>query len=227
MARTGVLIASAVLLAGAAGGVLVWTGVLKAPSGTSPLAITQSAEDRLVQQMSEAAASGGGYAVTFSQVEAAKWRVAPGHRLERFSVDGGQAVFARLISAAPLDKKTFEWPTQGLSVELPIEFNNRANGKQIEIGIVARSQMGRPPAPMYVVYATRQAGNSGWQEVALGADFEMKTLKYKMPAYEPGFTNKPVLVINADPSGGGGGVELLGIYVKIAADAGEQPSNGP
>jgi hypothetical protein len=68
---------------------------------------------------------------------------------------------------------------------------------------------------MNVVYATRQAGNSGWQAASLGNNFELKQFRYKVPVHEGGYTNQPVLVINADALGGGGGIELLGVYIKI------------
>lgn len=157
----------------------------------------------------------GGFAVTFGQGDAAKWRLAPGHRLERFSLDGGDTVFARLSSLVPLDKNSFEWPTQGLSVELPVELNSRANGKSIEVGVVARAPSGRANASLMAVYATRQAGNSGWQTLPVGGQFEMKTFRYKVPEIPSGYTNPPVLALNADPTGAGGGIELLGIYVKV------------
>lgn len=213
MSRTGYLIVSALIFALAAAGVLVWTNTVQLPISMSP----QSAEKKLVDQMNEAVAGGGGYAVAFGQADVTKWQLGAGHRLERFSVEGGDAVFARLTSGAPLNKETWEWATQGLSTELPVQFNNQTNGKKIEIGIVARMSSANPSKTISVAYATQQAGNSGWQEIALSGDFALKTFTFDVPPLEPGsYTAKPILVIHADSSGGGAAAEILGVYVKQA-----------
>jgi hypothetical protein len=219
MSRTGFLIVGALIFALAAAGVLVWTNNLELPSGILP----QSAEAKLVTQMTGTAGEGG-FAVTFAQRDLKAWQIAPGHRLERFSVDGGDAVFARLTSSSPLDRSTLEWPTQGLSVALPVDLNARSDGKQLEIGVLARAPNSKPATTLSVVYATRQAGNTGWREVPLSGQFELKTIKYNVPHVDGGYTNPPVLVLNADPSGEGGSVEILGVYLKITAP---QAASGP
>lgn len=206
MGRVG-LVAGAAALCFLALTAYFWTDIRRLVSGEL------SAEGKLVAQVVNVS-SVGGFSVTFSQADAKKWYVAPGHRLERLALDSGDAVVARLVSSAPLDMSSLEWPSQGLSVQLPAEFSNRANGKPIEIGIVARAS-GRQRAPLTVVYATRQAGNSGWQQLEVGGQFELKTLSYKVPLVEGGYTNPPVVVINADPSGNNGAIELLGLYIKI------------
>lgn len=211
MSRTGFLVAGALVFALAAAGVLVWTNVLELPSSLLP----QSAEAKLVAKMKDAVAGGGGYAVTFGQADVANWQLGPGHKLERFSVEGGDAVFARLTSAAPLDATTWEWSTQGLSATFPIVFNNQSNGGRVEIGIVARMAASNPSSAMSVVYATQQAGNSGWKVINLGADFALASFTFNVPKVEAGtYTKKPILVINADPTGSGRAVEVLGVYVK-------------
>lgn len=207
MGRMG-LVAGAVALVVAALTAFFWNDIRRLASGEL------SAEGKLVAQVISAG-GGGGFSVTFSQADAKKWQVAQGHRLERFTLESGDAAVARIVSTIPLDMTSTEWPTQGLSVQLPAEFSNRSNGKPIEIGIVARVAAGRQKGPLTVVYATRQAGNSGWQQLEVGGQFELKTLSYKVPPLEGGYTNPPVLVINADPSGNGGGIELIGVYIKI------------
>lgn len=200
MGRVG-LIAAAVALSLVAVGAFFWSDIARLAGG--------SAEGKLVAQVVERG-RGGGYAVTFSGDDAKKWYVAPGHRLERFSLDGGETVFVRLVSTIALDGATFEWHTQGLSVQIPVDFAKRSNGKPIEIGVVARAATGRARAPLTVVYSTRQGGNSGWQQLEAGGQFELKTLSYVVPKREE-YTARPVLVINADPTGNGGGIELLGV----------------
>jgi hypothetical protein len=172
-----------------------------------------SPEAELVARMNEA--TGGGIAVTFAHPDANRWQIAAGHRLEKLSVDRGDAVVARLTSMAPIDAASYEWPSQGLSVSFPPELGNKSNGRSIEIGVLARATPGRPGATLSLAYATRQAGNTGWKHIPLSGQFELKTLKYDVPKREEGYTNSPVLVLNADASGNGGSIELLGVYIKV------------
>ncbi len=172
-------------------------------------------ERELVMRMSETAALSGGYAIMFSGPDSEKWKVAPGHQLEKFSVESGDAAFARLTSSAPLDTKTWNWATQGLSTSLPIEFNNQTNGQKVEIGIVARATAMKSTDAITVAYATQQAGNSGWKKIPVGRDFELFKFVFAVPQIEPGaYTHQPILVVHADATGGGRSAEILGAYVK-------------
>lgn len=210
MSRSGGLAVGAGVLALAAAGVLVGTKFL----GIDLLSMRPS-ERELVMQMSEAAALGGGYAMLFSGPDAEKWKVAPGHQLEKFSVESGDAAFARLTSSAPLDPKSWEWASQGLSTTLPVEFNNQTNGQVVEIGVVARATAMKPTDAISVAYATQQAGNSGWKKIAVSGNFELHKFVFKVPAIEPGaYKTNPILVIHADASGAGRAAEILGVYVK-------------
>jgi hypothetical protein len=214
MNRAGLIIV-ALLLAAAALAVLFWTELGNNLGGQVPFAGTQTNETRLVAQMKNAAA-GGGYAVTFETADAQKWQLGAGHRFERFSVDGG-GVFGRLTSSVPLNGTTWEWNTQGLSTSFPVEFNNRTNGSKVQIGIVARRPATNGSPTLSAVYATQQAGNSGWQELSLGPNFELKTFTFDVPPREPGtYTAQPILVINADKTGSGAAAEVLGVFVKPA-----------
>ena len=214
--RSTYLIAGAIVLALVAAGVLFGTDFFRKNPFHTP-----TEEELLVTQITEAASSGGGVAVTFAARDARLWQLAGGHKLERFSLDGGDAVFARLTSSAPLDPHNFEWPSQGLSVAFPATLNNKSNGLTIEIGIVARRTNARSPGEVAIVYATRQAGNTGWTHLQLTDRFQLKTFTYKVPKVERGYNSTPVLAINADPAGNGGSVEILGVLVRIVA-----PSHG-
>lgn len=161
------------------------------------------------------AVKGGGYSVTFTQADAAKWQIASGHRLERFSVERGDAAFARLSSGISLNRETWEWSTQGLSTTLPVEFNNMTNGRQIEIGVVARAPAVNWSPAIFVVYATQQAGNSGWREIPLTNQLQLTTFVFQVPALEPGaYTANPILVIHADDAGENRSAEILGVYIR-------------
>ena len=144
-----------------------------------------------------------------------EWQVGEGHRLEKFTIDGGTTAFARLTSTVPLNAETWEWSTQGLSTQFPVAFNNKTNGGKLQIGVIARAPATNGSKKISVAYATQQAGNSGWRDIAIGPNFEMNTFTFDVPKRDPGsYTAQPILVINADRSGGGASAEILGIYVK-------------
>lgn len=224
MASKGVLVAGAVLLAAVAAGLFYWTqieqqlsassvGVPAAPSAATQPSASPSSEDKLVSSMMEAAKDGG-FAITFSQKDGGKWKVAGGHRLERFNSGASGPVFARLTSSVPLAWTSNEWPAQGLSVLLPREFAELANGRTIEIGIIARTTSTNGSPYMAAIYATQQAGNSQWKTIKLTPQFEMHKFTYDVPRIEEGYTAEPIVVLHSDMPGTGRAVEVIGLYVK-------------
>jgi hypothetical protein len=205
MGRVG-LIAGAAALSIVAAAAYFWSDIARLAGMAS--------EEQLVADLKTAALEGG-YAVTFAQGDSAKWQVGEGHRLEKFSVDSGTTSFARLTSSIPLNADTWEWSTQGLSTLFPVQFNNKTNGGKIQIGIIARAPATNGSKAISIVYATQQAGNSGWRDFKLGPHFEMSTFVFDVPKRDPGsYTAQPILVVNADRSGAGASAEILGIYVK-------------
>ncbi len=205
MGRVG-LILGAVALSLVAAGAFFWKDIQRLTGRVS--------EEQLVTDLKTAAA-GGGYAVTFAQADSSKWHVGDGHRLEKFSLDNGATAFARLTSTVALNPDTVDWPTQGLSTLFPMAFNNKTNAGKLEIGVIARQPATNGSKAISVVYATNQAGNSGWHDIAIGPDFRLTSFTYDVPKVAPGgYIVPPILVINADRSGKGGAAEILGIYVK-------------
>jgi hypothetical protein len=205
--RSTYLIAGALVLALVAAGVLFGTDFFrKNPFGGSD-------EAAFLTEANGAAASGG-FAGLFSERDARKWRLANGHRLERFSLDQSGAVFARLTSAAPLDKSSTNWAAQGLTITFPPQLNNATAGQSVEIGLAARSAQTNGSDAITVVYATQQAGNSGWKEFKLNGEFQLFTFKYKVPKLDGAYVNGPIIVITSDAAGAGRSVELVGVYVK-------------
>jgi hypothetical protein len=226
--RAGYLVVGALILALVAAGVLIWTGALNLSgrpgagsetTTTAPATTTgpTSPDAQLVTMMNDVAMRGG-YAATFSEPSAKQWQLAAGHRLERFGLNNQGAVFARLTSSAAVDPRSLEWHTQGLFWLLPVEFANRTNGKRIEIGIVARQPRSNGAPALTAAYSTRQSGNSAWKYVALGPEFGLHKFVFDVPLAPDGYTNQPILVINSDANAGGKAVEILGAYVKPAAE---------
>lgn len=201
----GVLVVAVLALAG-----MVWTNFL----GLRDLLESESAtQERLMSELSEIA-SRGGHVATFSEANVKSWQVPGGHQLERFSLNDKGAVFARLTSGTQMDPQSFDWPNQGMTWLLTKDFNNKTNGRKIEIGVVARQGTGKAADSIYLMYATQQSGNSGWKKIPLGTRFELKKIEFQVPSVPGGFTNPPILVLNADPAGKGKSVEILGAYVQ-------------
>ncbi len=217
MTRT-TLIIGALIFALAAAGVLVWTGVWEFADSTdleeskpeTPPVAASSSHDSQAAKWIEDAAVAGGIAVTFSG-DAQGWFLSEGHKLERFAIDAS-TVFARLTSSSPLDPVRV---VDGLYVELPNEFAIRSNGKRVEVGVVARSAQSNPSTTFSVIYATQQAGNSGWRTMQLSGAFGLSRLVFDVPRVDEGYAAKPVIVIRGDSNGAGLGVELLGAYAKV------------
>lgn len=214
MSRTGFLVVGALIFALAAAGVLVWTNVLEysgEPASSTQAVALSDTELQAVGSMKQAATTGG-FAATFSGREGRTWELAAGHRVERFALSGGEDILARLVSSVPLDK---DHVVDGLFVELPVEFSQLSNGKRIEVGVVARSGHSNPSAELSLLYATRQAGNSGWKTLKLSPVFELRTISFDVPTVADGYSAKPVIAVRGDTAGQGLAVELLGVYAKI------------
>jgi hypothetical protein len=220
MSRTGLFVMLALLIAAGAAAALFWTGVLTGKVDEPPVVIpssdlgSTSRDAQLVNEM-RTAAVGGGYSASFSEQDVGKWQIAEGHKIERFSAGQSGSVFARLTSSGALDKSSVQWPTLGLSATLPVEFATATAGKKLEIGIIARSSQSNGSAALSVNFATRQAGNSGWQDIPLKPDFELFKFEYNVPVVETGYTNGPMIVLHSDATGSGNSAELIGIYVKV------------
>ncbi|MEQ1863101.1 MAG: hypothetical protein ABL996_00450 [Micropepsaceae bacterium] len=207
--RSSGLVVGAIVLALAAAGILAATNFLGLD-----LPFMNPSEQELVAQMNDVAAQGG-LAVTFAGSDAEKWQVAPGQKLEKFSLGGGEAAVARLSSTGTIDISSFEWTKLGLSTTLPATFGQRSNGKRVEIGFVARAAQMNPSAEVSVIYATQQAGNSTWRQFRLSPAFELMTFTFDVPPLEEGYTKDPIVVFHSDATGFGRSVELLGVYVKL------------
>lgn len=207
MSRTGFLVVGALIFALAAAGILLWTDIGAQYFGPRTL------EDRLIDQMSDIA-SEGGFAASFSDQDAGRWRLADGHKFERLAISSSHAVIGRLASAVPVNISPPTWESQGLSIELPATFAQQSNGRRLEIGIIARSAKANPSAILNAVYATRQAGNSGWRKFELAGEFAVHRILFDVPEVPSGYAAQPIIVLQSDAEGNGRSVELLGVYVR-------------
>lgn len=221
MSRTGALVVAALILGLVAAAVLVWSNNTNLPGFRSEPSTTEvagsSPEAQLVALMTEVATAGG-VAATFTDNDLPKWKLAQGHKLERYSLGGANATMARLTSAAPFDPTSVDWYSTAATFTLPLEFAQRTNGKKIEVGIVARSPSTNASPVLSAVYATQQAGNSGWKPLALSGEFKLIKFEYDVPAVEGGYQNAPILAFHSDAQGAGRSVEILGAYARLSGD---------
>lgn len=223
MPKAGFLIAGAAVIVAVAIGFFFWGGWLKElGTGGQPVSNAPGAEvslsgepDQKVVELAEMLSevkNAGGFTATFSSADVPKWKLAAGHRLERLELVGQDQMLARLSGSERVDPSVV---MDGLLLELPVEFSQRANGKKIEIGIVARASKVGPADSFLAIYLTRQAGNSGWRQFKLSPELVAHKFEYDVPAVSEGYQQHPIVAIHADPGGGDRGVELLGAYVRI------------
>lgn len=222
--RSGSFVLTAIILALVAVGILVWTDLIdlsklrgggtsveQVPAATPPQNAPVSADANWTQVMNDIVAAGG-IAVVFTDKDVSGWALPQGHQLERFSLDAGQVVFARLASSVPRDNTLPTWPERGLSYAFPVELNTKTSGSRIEVGVIARSPSSNGSDSLYVAYSTQQAGHSGWQRIGLKSQFQLSSFVYNVPS--AAYTNAPVVVLHADDTAAGRTVEVLGVYIK-------------
>ena len=155
-----------------------------------------------------------GALVTFADNDFQRWRLPQHHRMERFVLAGGDQKYVRLTSLDKLNNKLAKWGDRGLSFVLPLEFNKKTSGRQVEIGVIARKSKSNPSANLSLAYATQQAGNSGWKKFVLTDAFKLYKFTYTVPAPGTGYKFPPILVVHSDPSGKGHAIELMAAYFR-------------
>lgn len=169
-------------------------------------------EDLLAEAVGAAAKDG--VVVSFADEDAKHWRVPPGQKLERFALADGSLTFAAVSGHAPLNNRSPKWGDRGVSMELPVAFNNHTKGGRVEIGVIARRSQANGASFLSLVYATQQAGNSGWRKINLTNDFALSTFTYDVPNVAGAYRFPPIVVLNTDPAGNGRSADLLALYVR-------------
>lgn len=212
--KTGTLVIGALIFALAAAAVLVWTNVIDFNATGiklgQPTTTEQTKEADWAQTMTQLAAPDG-MVFSFGNTDLAAWSVTDAHRIERFSFGGNSQTLARLSSTLPLDPEN---RLSGLQLKLPLAWAQKANGKKIEIGVVARQPQTNAAKDISLLYATLQAGNSGWHTLNLSSGFEVLKFTFDVPAVEAGYTAQPIIMVRSDSAGADKAVELVGIYIK-------------
>lgn len=90
------------------------------------------------------------------------------------------------------------------------EWEKLASGRKIRISVTLKSATGSP-LKYKIMYATNEAGSSGWKESSAGRDFETYSFDYNVPRLKEGKNDFVVLVPECSPD------KNSGVLIKSAA----------
>ena len=106
--------------------------------------------------------------------------------------------------------------TDGAAFVVGPEYESRIGGNRVKVSVLAK---GAPGAEMNVAYSTDEVGNSGWRTFPLTSDFETYTFKMKVDEpLAPGNDYIGIVPVNGDVTVSAVGVDIIGPWVKEAAD---------
>ena len=163
-----------------------------------------------VSRMNEAVQRGG-FAATFGAEDTHVWKIDENHQLERFRLTDAGFGFARISSSVALTPGIVH---VGAALYWPAEVSQKFNGQKVQVGIIARTASANGSPEFGAVFATRQAGNSGWHFLKPTGDFTLLSFEFQIPPVAEGYTNEPMVMIHADPKGAGRAIEVLGVMVR-------------
>jgi hypothetical protein len=151
----------------------------------------------------------------FASPGVSRWRVPQGTDLKVVKVGDIDAPIGRLSSTVPLNRNSYEWETLGASVLIPSNVVAALNGREIEITVRARTSAQNPSEWIWTVFATQQAGNTGWHASALSRSVEPFRLKFKVPYVQEGYAKPFILVLNGDHDGLGRVAEVESVSIVL------------
>lgn len=166
----------------------------------------------------------GGVALTFALADARRWDVA-GESTYHVETDDALPglVFARVASAKARPGAS---AALGLRAFLTPDFAQRANGRRVEFGVIARSPSTHGAGALAIVYATQQAGNSGWRTFRLSRSFAAYTAVFEVPRVAEGYAKPPFISIHADALGRGREADVLAVFARILPEGGSEGGRG-
>lgn len=156
--------------------------------------------------------SDDGVLLTFANKDIAAWTISEGHKIERFKLSETADGFGRLSSAAQFNEGDI---LSGLRAALPLAWAQQANGKRIEVGVLARQSQSNSASNFSFAYATMQMGNSGWRTFKLTPNFQVHKFRFDVPSIPEGYNTQPLIVLRSDRIGGNKSVEIAGVYAKL------------
>ena len=121
-----------------------------------------------------------------------------------------------LISNVP-DAAVSTGRTDGVAVQLPVEFERQASGHQVSVTVRAAAAQG---GMLGVAYSTSEVGNSGWRQFVLSSEPHDFTFTYDVPEMRAG---------NGDFLGfrsyGTGQVQVYGYAVQVGNSSAQLRTN--
>ena len=106
--------------------------------------------------------------------------------------------------------------TAGVLVDVPGDLRAQVHNRFLRVTAIARRAAENGADAFAIAYATATAGASGWNEFDLDDDFRAFEFVY-LRSSEPGDPAPDSIVIRADPSGDGGGIDLRFVGIEILA----------
>lgn len=125
----------------------------------------------------------------------------------------GQPV-ARLMSAARANGADMR--AVGALVDIPGDLRGQVHNRFLRITAIARRAADNGSEAFAIAYTTVSAGASDWNEFDLDDDFRAFEFVY-LRSGNPGDPAPDAIVIRADPSGRGGGIDLRFVGIEILA----------
>lgn len=153
---------------------------------------------------SAAARDGPTFVATMQHLDL--WSVPPEARLE--SVETPNGAVARM-AGVPLSPAPGGMP--GISLVMPAWVEAAAQGRRVEVEVVARRAGEKSAAAFAVGYSTNDVGNSGWRTFQLTNDFQTFSFRYQVPPINEGRLDFVGILPDAD--GEGGAVEIAEVRV--------------
>lgn len=106
--------------------------------------------------------------------------------------------------------------TVGVLVDVPSDLRAQVHNRFLRVTAVARRAADNGADAFAIAYSTVTAGASGWKEFGLDDDFRAFEFVY-LRSSDPGDPAPDAIVIRADPSGDGGGIDLRFVGIEILA----------
>ena len=116
-----------------------------------------------------------------------------------------------LLSGGNPDAKS-HGQTEAFSVRVPDTFEAAVSGHRVRVRISARAARGLPDADFSLAYSTAEVGNSGWQQLSVGNQFETLEFEWDVPTMISGNGDYVGIL-----PGQSGAIEVAGLAVFAIA----------
>ena len=138
---------------------------------------------------------------------------APADNTIEATPEGTVVVRSRRVDASPSGR------TNGAYATIASKNAMKLAGKTVEIIVTARKANKDSSTTLAVAYSTNSAGNSGWQDFELNANFTSFAFRYDVPSGAAEANNADYIGLWADKTGSGKGVEIQSLTLAVVDEA--------